>query len=63
MHSGSHEYVSYLNYGNGFMGIFICQTHWVIHSIWSLLYTNYNWIKIQNLIILIPNNYTEPIMS
>lgn len=23
MHSGSNEYV-YLNYGNGFMGIFIC---------------------------------------
>lgn len=40
--SGSDRYVHYLNHGDGFMGVLICQTHQSIHSsIRNLLYTNY----------------------
>ena len=49
--------VHYLSYSDSFMGVFICQTHQIIHSNkCSLLDTNYTWIKIQKLIILLMPN-------
>lgn len=46
---GSHNYVHYFDYGDGFVGEYICQNYQIVHFKYVQFIVNYTSTKLKNM--------------